>query len=442
MPLLLIVLAGLSAGVVAYGTYPGWAQYPHGLEFILWARRLQWPLVALSLIACVLLMGLAISGRRRAWWLLGLAPVLALFAHRFALGPAAGRMTVAENPAYLAPDAAGIPDSEWVVGVALGDRLFAYPYSRLYSTPVVIQDDHDKRIMLMWSAYANRVLAVGVRREVVGRDIEVVSTPANALLLYDSRRGQFINGLTGQTMNHQKPIGFSNASPLRTWKMPWKAWRALHPETQVMAAAPGAAGSPAPREPILPAWPLPPMKLDHPAQMRVVMSGAARPAVAESDALGALPLNCRADGVPTVMFRPTPDSPARAFDRRVLDSKGKLELIASFGQNHSPRQHPAAFMIDQNSNTGWDASGVCVDAPADVKQMKGEHLEPVALDDGLYWGVIRFWYPDAKIQTPAPEPIVMEPPPGKPEPATHSRRRRPHRKHTGASGRAIPARPR
>ena len=33
LPLLLIILAGLSAGVVAYGTYPAaHMQYPHGLD--------------------------------------------------------------------------------------------------------------------------------------------------------------------------------------------------------------------------------------------------------------------------------------------------------------------------------------------------------------------------------------------------------------------------
>ncbi|MDB5332880.1 MAG: hypothetical protein JWP03_4031, partial [Phycisphaerales bacterium] len=79
IPLFLILVAGLSAGVVAYGTHPNWVQYQHGLELILWSRRLQWLLVALSLIACVLLIAMAISGRRRAWWLIGLAPVLALF---------------------------------------------------------------------------------------------------------------------------------------------------------------------------------------------------------------------------------------------------------------------------------------------------------------------------------------------------------------------------
>ena len=130
--------------------------YPHGLEIILWSRRLQWPLVSVSLIACILLIALAISGRRRAWWLVGLAPVLALFAHRFALGPAAGRTNIAENPAFVSADQAKILDEDWIVGLTFGDDHFAYPYAALFSTPIVIQADHEKRMMLIWSAYANR----------------------------------------------------------------------------------------------------------------------------------------------------------------------------------------------------------------------------------------------------------------------------------------------
>ena len=114
LPLLLIVVATLSGGVVAYGTYPHtfdliffkffWMQFPHGLEIILWSRRLQWLLVSLSLIASILLIALAISGRRRAWWLIGLAPVLALFFHRFSNAPADGRMIVVDNPRFVSVD--------------------------------------------------------------------------------------------------------------------------------------------------------------------------------------------------------------------------------------------------------------------------------------------------------------------------------------------------
>src|SRR5215207_4031645 len=126
IPLALILLAMGSAAVMAYGTHPDWAQYEHGLSLIMLTRRLQWPLVALSLLLCIALIALVIAGKRRAWWLIGLAPVLALFAHRFTAGPAAP-FTVYDEPAFVAASEAGfLADDDFVVGLQFGDAAFAY----------------------------------------------------------------------------------------------------------------------------------------------------------------------------------------------------------------------------------------------------------------------------------------------------------------------------
>src|SRR5215204_4712925 len=102
---------------MAYGTHPAWAQFPNGLEFILVARRLQWPMVALALILCLVLLALVISGRRRAWWLIGLGPVLALFVHRFARDPV-NQFACVENPPFvLASEAKHLADNDWVVAL-------------------------------------------------------------------------------------------------------------------------------------------------------------------------------------------------------------------------------------------------------------------------------------------------------------------------------------
>ena len=66
LPVFLIFIAVLAGGVVAYGTHPSWAQYENGLNIILASRRMQWPLVALSIVLSVALIGMVISGRRRA----------------------------------------------------------------------------------------------------------------------------------------------------------------------------------------------------------------------------------------------------------------------------------------------------------------------------------------------------------------------------------------
>jgi len=171
IPLLLLVFAILAGAVVAYGPNAVWAQYPHGLDFIIWSRRLEWPLVALSIILCITLLGLIVSGKRRAWWLIGLGPVLALFVHRFVTDPAGG-LGIIDNPAFAsAADNPALPDDDYVVGLHFGDFIYAYPYSILFDNPVVLQSDHDKRIMLMWSAFANRAVVTTIAREFRARAV-------------------------------------------------------------------------------------------------------------------------------------------------------------------------------------------------------------------------------------------------------------------------------
>lgn len=407
LPLLILLAAIISAGDVAYGAYPYWMRFPHGLEMILWSRRLQWLLVALSLLACVGLIGLVISGKRRAWWLIGLAPVLALFAHRFTIGPAARAMAVVENPPLLSAAEAKLADDDWVVGLVFRQTPYAYPYAALFSAPAVLQADRDDHWMLMWSAYANRAVAVLVKPDVHARDLDVVSLPANALLLYDSRHGQFINGLTAQTPQQQPPNAFTAELPLPTSKMQWKQWRALHPDTHVFAhAAPAGVGPPtAPLEPL---YPMPDVPLDRPANTRIALVGAASPLAFEPALLTPAPLNGKADKTPIVLFRDPEDGSLRAFDRRLFDPNHRLDLIVQFAPNLHRRKHPKAAFIDLGSNSGWNFDAQCVDSPPDVK-FQGKRLTPVGIDDDLPLGVMKFWYPSLTLEIPPAAPIAVEP---------------------------------
>src|SRR5688572_23230783 len=100
---------------MAYGTHAGWAQYSWGFDFILFTRRVQWPMAVLSLGLCLGVLGLIVSGRRRAWWLIGLAPVFALFAHRFISHPS-NQFHVIEGPVFVtAPEGSKfVADEDWV----------------------------------------------------------------------------------------------------------------------------------------------------------------------------------------------------------------------------------------------------------------------------------------------------------------------------------------
>lgn len=240
LPLLILLSAGISAAVVAYGTQPNWAQFQHGLDLILWSRRLQWPLIALSILCCLLLIGLIISGRKRAWWLIGLAPILALFFHRFGPRQTALRPIAMDNPPFVAASAAGMGDDEWVVGVVVGDQAYAFPYREIFRAPLILKSDHDKRIAMIWSAYANRILVLPITHEFKASDWEIVGTPANALLMYNTRYWQFMDGVTGQTPAHERPHGVAPGLPLPAEKTTWGTWVAEHPDTQVLAVPRGS----------------------------------------------------------------------------------------------------------------------------------------------------------------------------------------------------------
>ena len=73
------------------------------------------------------------------------------------MDPTSG-MAAIENPNFVAPDASGalVDNEDYVVGVTFEGKNYAYPYAALYSTPAVIHAQHDKRLLLMWSAPANR----------------------------------------------------------------------------------------------------------------------------------------------------------------------------------------------------------------------------------------------------------------------------------------------
>ena len=383
LPLALIGLAILSAGVMAYGTEPNWAQYPHGIEFIMLSRRLEWPLVSISILLCIALIALVVAGKRRAWFLIGLGPIVALFAHHFN-GPSVNS-GIADGPAFVQVDPVqavrGVAEDDYVVGLHFGGDDYAYPYAALFSMPVIVQADHDRRMLLIWNAYANRAMAMSIGHDLKARDLEIVSSPANALLLYNSRLGQFINGITGRTPDGKKPADVVDF--VHTQKMTWRQWRGEHPQTKVLSLPqPPPANSPT--RPILPAYPLPRMATDRSAETIVAIVGDEHPIALESQRIGPAPMNLDADSVPVFIVRESAEEPVLAFDRRLPD-----DLRPRFDLARGRRVNGAMF-IDRDTNSFWSAQGVWV---AGSQELKGKKLATIPVDDGLYWGVMKFWYP-------------------------------------------------
>jgi hypothetical protein len=236
LPVVLILMAVVSAGAFAYGTHSDLAQFAHGVDAIILTRRLEWLLFAVSLLFCLLLFALVVSGKRRIYWLLGLALVLGLFFHKFRSDPINAFMILEDPPYVAARDASFLDDADWVVGLRFGDDAYAYPFSTLYVTPVIVQNDRDKRMVLLWSAFANRARVAMIDRDIKARDLEIVSFPANSLLLYNSRYGEFVSSVPLTTPDGRKPAGFRGT--IATVKTQWKLWKAQNPATKVLAVRP------------------------------------------------------------------------------------------------------------------------------------------------------------------------------------------------------------
>lgn len=424
LPLILIFFSAAAATVVAYGTDSAWGQFHHGLELILWSRRLQWPLVAVALILCLALLALVTAGKRRAWWLIALLPILALFAHRFVTGPARS-LTVAENPMFTdAAHATFLRNEDYVVGIRFGDWAYAFPYSILYHTPVVLQADREKRMILLWSPFANRAMAFGTTRDLRGRDLEVVSSPADATLLYNARLGQFINGLTGKTPAGEKPTGFGDE--LAVMKMPWAQWRVMYPQSRVMTPL-NSSWQTSPAQPLLPRYALPQTSPGRSDQRQVCLVATTQPIAVPSDAVGDVPMNLAAGKTAVLLLRMAHDGVVRAFNR-------------NWGEDLTPRfsaatdsKHPDVALVDSDTNSEWTAAGAAVQGP---KEIKGKKLSSLPVEDGLYWGVMKFWYPElrlmdaadlaAAVETPAMRDVSATDPPVKTaqRTSTHHRRNR------------------
>jgi hypothetical protein len=385
LPLILLAAATLSAAVVAYGTHPTWAQYAHGVSFIVFSRAWQWPLTALAILLCLSAVALVVAGRRRAWWLIGLAPVLALFVHRFHSDPFRAFRIVDGPPMMQAAQASFLSDEDWVVGVRLADAEFAIPYAQLFATPVIVLPEHDKRLLLLWSPFANRALAHDISRDLHARDLEIVSMPANALLVYNRRLGQFINGVSGRTSNGEKPAGFGRQ--LATEKMPWGQWKRLHPSTRVAGPLPRGAQQ-APSRPLLPYYPTAVVDQGASPLTRIAVVASTPPLAVPEDAIKSIePLNISAASGPLLVFR-DPAGRVRAYERRLDD------LAPRFKLNTSPRRKPAAVFMDADTGSAWDIDGRALEGEM---ARSGRRLKAVLVEEQLYWSVMKFHLPDLSL---------------------------------------------
>jgi hypothetical protein len=373
LPVLLSFLAVLAAAVMAYGVAPVWAKFSWGLNVIMLTRRLQWPLAVVALLLCIALLVLVVTGKRRPWWLIGLLPVLTLFVHRYLTAPI-NRFAIVDEPTMIpAAGARFVGDDDYVLGVVFNEQPFAYPYACLYRAPIVVQSDRADRMLLMWSPQANAATALLVERELKGRNLDIVSDPADTFLLYNGRSGQFIVSLTGQTPKSEKPASVKGR--LEVTKTPWGQWRAAHPQTRVMAPVEGSFSAP-----------IAPLVAE-PETVALIESAAQTPLAVQSTHIGQEPANLSSGEASVVAFI-DPSLRLRAFDRHI-----EHDLVPTFKLNTNPKRK--AYLIDTDTDSGWSTAGVAVDGPC-----KGKRLIPVHVRNGVSWSAAQFWYPGIAMHSP------------------------------------------
>jgi len=238
---------------------------------------------------------------------------------------------------------------------------------------------------LMWSPFANCAAAYLIDRSIQTNELEIVSMPANALLVYNSRIGQFINGVTGLTPNGRAPTGFTSRIP--TIKTTWDRWVRAHPNTTILV--PPDSEAKAPQRAVLPYFPMPPDISNSDPQATVALIGTPSPvAVMDSD-LAAGPVNF-SDPAIVIVRDPATGAPI-AFDRHVDE-----DLIPTFSSRRF-RKFPEATMTDSDSATAWTPDGRTIDGP-----LKGKKLKRLEIEDRVYWSVARFWFKNPPLLTPLP----------------------------------------
>jgi hypothetical protein len=230
---------------------------------------------------------------------------------------------------------------------------------------------------------ANCARVFEIDRNLKARDLEVVAQPASALLIYNARVGQFINAVRGEKADGGKPSGFE--SPIASRKMSWKQWKLLHPDTRVMTS-----DVIDPAAPVIPVAQQSPVFADmsHQPDERIAFIPTTQPLAIQDSDIARGPINTNAGTLPVLVFRDETTGITRAFDRRV-----EADLIPRFELNRDAKRKDVKF-IDRDTGAGWSANGVAIDG---ASEMKGKKLHPVEIEDGLYFGVMKHWYPNLEL---------------------------------------------
>jgi hypothetical protein len=111
-------------------------------------------------------------------------------------------------------------------------------------------------------------------------------------------------------------------------------------------------------------------------------------AVLDSD-ITSLPANIDAGGSPVLLLRDRATGIVKGFHRQTAG-----DLTPVFRAKHFAK-FPQACMTDSDSASAWTNDGAAINGP-----LKGQRLAAADVDDGVYYTVLRAWYPNIALLKP------------------------------------------
>jgi hypothetical protein len=125
--------------------------------------------------------------------------------------------------------------------------------------------------------------------------------------------------------------------------------------------------------------------------MRVVLVPTSQPVAIPGDKINDRPLNLVAGAESLLLFRDPQTTRIRAFSRDI----GAARPL-SFKLNKD-RRRKQPLLLDVDTNSGWSADARAIDGPL---AHESRRLTPLLLEEGLYWGIMKYWFPDLILADP------------------------------------------
>jgi Protein of unknown function (DUF3179) len=302
--------------------------------------------------------------------------------------------TAIHHPEFVAAsEATFLQDDDILLGVTSGNLAKAYPAADLVQHGAVFDQVPDGPISVTWCGVCNTGLVF--RAEAKGRTLhfQYDRMVGGNEVQKDLETGTSWQQATGEAIDG--PLKGTRLELYPAVRTTWAEWRKQYPRTMVLKPLPGYAElMPSRSRRIKEVTRVGPegapngaLSLDRrlPARETVAGLGVGRETVAYpfSELRIARVVNDRVGGLPIVIVHQPSSDTTTAFEAR---AKGKVIRFQAANDE-------ASSLIDLDTQSTWNAYGLCLDGP-----LKGTHLKQVILV-GQFWFAWSQFRPGSRIFT-------------------------------------------